>query len=262
MVNPGLYREYEDLYQCKNNTGGYIVVETIGTFVPFVLLVVSILSLVNIAAVQARVHNALTQAANNISMYCYTLEILGIANELTTLDSKASRVIEAADSVKNDISSILLGFDSMSGAGARGVMNRVFGSGEEAAGDPKKVLQQIMYYGINELRAAAFEELLRPLIGRYLGNGEISGDEYLITAGVVNRITGARGLDALEFHRFGSLGLKGSALIDKDGNVRINVEYEILYRFGSLPLPFSPTLRVTQTVVTKAWLNGSGKGYW
>ena len=245
---------------------GYIVVETVGAFVPFVLLVVSILSLVNIVAVQARIHYALTQAANTLSMYSYTLEVLGVANNLTTLDNKANRVASEVDAIRSDVNSVLSGFDSLSGiTGAvesgGSAVNRVYGLGEEAVGDPKAALQLIMNYGVNELRNLAFEALVRPMVGRYLANDSKTGDTYLTEAGVVNRRTGAEGLRALEFYQFRNIGTGNSALIDKDGNVKLTVEYEIKYTFGSLPLPFSPTLRITQTAVTKAWLNGSGKGY-
>ena len=40
----------------RRDERGYIVVETIGSFLLFVLAVTSILSLINIVAVQARVH--------------------------------------------------------------------------------------------------------------------------------------------------------------------------------------------------------------
>ena len=254
----------------KKNNGdedGYIVVETIGAFVPFVLLVVSILSLINIVAVQARVHYALTQAANTLSMYSYTLEVLGVANDMTTLDNKAYKVASEIGAIKNDINSVLSGLDSLSnisGALESGgnAANRVFGWGEEAAGDPKTALQYLMNYGANELRGLVIEAMARPLVGRYLANGNISGDTYLARAGVINKRTGARGLYALEFYQFSNAGLGNSMLIDKDGNVKLVAQYEILYTFGRLPLPFKPTLRITQTVVTKAWLNGSGKGYW
>ena len=247
--------------------GGYIVVETIGAFIPFVLLVVSILSLVNIATLQARVHYALTQAANTLSMYSYTLEVLGISNDLTALDNKAYKVAGEANAIKNDVNSVITGLDSLSDIGGAldgggRAINRVFGWGEEAAGDPKSALQLLMNYGLNDLRNRIFEELARPLVGRYLASGGITGDAYLKGAGVVNRQTGAVGLGALEFYQFSNLGLGNSVLIDRDGNVKLTVEYEILYTFGGLQLPFSPTLRITQTVVTKAWLNGSGKGYW
>ena len=246
---------------------GYIVVETVGAFVPFLLLVISILSLVNIVTVQARVHYALTQAANTFSMYSYTLEVLGVANNLTRLDNKAARVTSEANAIKNDINSVFSGINdfsdlvtSVSTGGS--IINRVLGLGEEAAGDPKGALQILMSYGVNELRGKVFEELARPLVGRYLANGEMSGDEYLRRAGVVNSNSGAEGLEALEFYRLVNLGGRNSVLIDLNGNVKLTVDYEIKYTFGGLPLPFGPTLRVTQTAITKAWLNGSGKGYW
>jgi len=244
----------------RTDDNGYVVVETVGAFVPFLLLVISILSLVNIVAVQARVHFAMTQAANTLSMYCYTLEVLGIANNMTTLDNKAFKVVGEANAMKNDIDSVISGVNVLSGVSD--VSKRTFGWGEEVAGDPKAALQLLMNFGINELRNQVFEELARPLVGRYLGNGDLTGDEYLRRMRVVNTHTGKRGLEALEFYQFRNLGLGNSVLIDRDGNVKLIVEYEIEYTFGGLPLPFSPTLRVTQTVVTKAWLNGSGRGYW
>ena len=246
---------------------GHIVVETIGAFVPFVLLVISILSLVNIVAVQARVHYALTQAANTLSMYSYTLEVLGVANDMTTLNNKAYKVASEVGAIKEDINSVLAGLDSLSNIGGAidaggNAANRALGWGEKAAGDPKAALQLLMNYGIDELRGLVFESLARPLVGRYLANGSITGDAYLARAGVINKRTGARGLYALEFYQFSNMGLGNSVLIDKDGNVKLVAQYEILYTFGGLPLPFKPTLRITQTAVTKAWLNGSGKGYW
>ena len=251
----------------RDDENGYIVVETIGAFVPFVLLLISILSLVNIVAVQARIHYAITQAANTLSMYSYTLEVLGVANNLTTLDNKANKVAGEANGIIGDINGVLNGIESISGVGGAidsggNAINRVFGWGEEAAGNPKAALQLLMNYGLNELRNKVFEELARPLVGRYLANGGVSGDSYLRNAGVVNTQTGRTGLDALEFFQFSNLGLGNSVLINRDGNVKLTVEYEVMYKFGNLPLPFKPTLHITQTVITKAWLNGSGKGYW
>ena len=219
--------------------GGYIVVETVGTFIPFVLLVISILSLVNIVTLQARVHNALTQTANSLSMYSYVLKVTGVADDLITINDKAS---VAGDS----INAVLSGIDSLSkGNGQSGdVGDRVLSGLESAAGDPKAMIQSFANYGIDELRNMASAQVVRPLIGRYLANGEMSSDEYLRTVRVVN------------------FELSDCTIIDRNGNVRLTAEYEIEYTFGALKLPFGPTLKVTQTVVTKAWLGGSGEGYW
>ena len=242
---------------------GHIMVETIGTFVPLVLLVISILSLVNIVAVQARVHNALTQAANTLSMYCYPLEVMGIADSLTAIDDEASAVSGGIGGLKSGIDSALSGIKAMMGNAnsANNAGNRAYSSSEEAAGDPQAVLGNLASYGMSEALGQITEELVRPLVGRYLANGDSSGDGYLRRAGVVNRQSGSRGLDALEFHQWGNFGIGNSVLIDANGDVKLTVDYEIEYTFGALPLPFTPTLKITQTVKTKAWLNGSGEGY-
>jgi hypothetical protein len=123
------------------------------------------------------------------------------------------------------------------------------------------VVGLIASYAAEELRSKLFEELVRPLVGRYLANGDMSGDEYLRSVRVVNRDSSAAGLSALEFYNAGNLGTGNSVLIDMDGNVKLIVTYEVEYTFGALPLPFGPTLQITQTAVTKAWTNGSGEGY-
>ena len=250
----------------RDDDAGYIMVETIGTFVPLVLLVISILSLVNIVAVQARVHYALTQAANTISIYCYPLEVLGIAGSLSDINRDASRLSGEVAALRTTFDSALSGINSMTGNGnasgnAGGGANSGFSLAEEAAGDPQTAIGLFLNYGISEASGQIFEELVRPLVGRYLANGDAGGDGYLRRAGVVNRRTGSRGLDALEFHQGGNFGVGNSVLIDANGNIKLTVMYEVDYTFGALPLPFTPTLRITQTVITKAWLNGSGEGY-
>ena len=246
----------------KDN-GGHIMVETVGTFVPLVLLVVSILSLVNIVAVQARVHYALTQAANTLSMYCYTLEVLGVADSMSAIDADAARISGFGDDLESALSGVngVMGSPNAAGGAGGGAANRVFSMAEEAAADPQAALGVLLNYGMNDVVGYVFEGLARPLVGRYLANGNMSGDEYLRRSGVVSRQSGNRGLDALEFHQGNNSGLGSSALIDANGNVRLTVTYEVDYTFGALPLPFTPTLRITQSVKTKAWLNGSGEGY-
>ena len=58
----------------RKDERGYIALETIGSFVPLFLLISSILLLVDVAATQARVHYALTQTAEEMSIYSYLAE--------------------------------------------------------------------------------------------------------------------------------------------------------------------------------------------
>jgi len=244
---------------------GYIVVETIGTFVPFVLLLVSILSLINIVTVQARMHYALTQTANTLSTYCYVLEVLGMSDSLMGINKKAGKTAEQIGEIKDNINAVINALD---------VFNATLGDiedGLDAIGslvdiadrmtaDPEALFQDLMCYGLEELLSVALEEMARPLVARYLRNGGMTGDEYLKNAGVVDRRRAVSGLKALQFYQFSNLGTGNSALLDMHGNVKLTVTYEVKYMFGILPI--GPTLRITHTVVTKAWLGGSGKGYW
>ena len=261
----------------KENDDGYIVIETVGAFIPFLLLVISILSLVNIVALQARMHHALTQAACALSMYGYGLEVTGVANNLTSLANKSYRLEYAGGAIKDDISSVMRGINAFTdgsdavtagNAASAGVeaAKRIYDWGEEIVDDPVGVLQLFLNYGVSGLLNRLFEELARPLVGSYLANGDLTGDEYLRRAGVVSTngtgVVGARGLAALRFHDNSGETPCNSVMIDRHGNVKLVVHYEVEYTFGGLKLPFSPTLKITQTVVTKAWLNGSGRGYW
>lgn len=243
---------------------GYIVVETICAFIPFVFLVISILSLVNIVTLQTRVHYALTQAANTLSMYCYTLEVTGLADGLQQLDTESSKLKESVDDMKSDINDVIDGINSISidsiASGGESAAGRLLGWGENIADDPKSVMQLLLNYGLNEGSSYIFGQLVRPLVGRYLSSPTMTGDAYLKSVNVVG------GIDGLEFYEFtlldlDSIGQNNSILIDKDGDVRLVVQYDIEYTFASLPLPFHPTLHVTQSATTKAWLNGKGEGY-
>jgi len=196
---------------------GYIVVETVGTFIPFVLVVVSILSLVNIVTLQSRIHHALTQTALSLSTYCYVLEALGVADDLIILDRKANEFSDSVSSLQKGINSI--------------------------SGDPEGMLQNLMNFGINEIKNSVTTELFDLFIMNYLVNGTMSAEEYLKSV------------------RVASFNLVECVLIDKNKNVKITANYEVEYTFGALRLPFSPTLRITQTAITKAWLGGSGEGY-
>ena len=243
---------------------GYIVVETVGAFVPFIFLVVSILSLVNIVTLQTRVHYALTQAANTLSMYCYALEISGAAGSMMKIGTASDTVKAGADATKLDIAGVVDGIKatSLSDAGIHGrsAFERALGAGESIADDPVSAVQLMAKYGIGEGAGALTEQLVRPLVGRYLANGSLTGDEYLKSFSVKG---GLRSLDFYKFDLFdtGSVGHTNSALIDSNGDVMLVAQYEIEYKFGALPLPFKPSLKVTQTARTKAWMGGEGEGY-
>jgi len=229
----------DKLQMTNNEPNGYIVVETVGVFLPFLLLVISILSLVNIVTLQARVHNALTQTANTLSMYSYVLKATGAADGLMAADNKATSSGESIRAVIDGINFLSKGH-GISG----GTENRALEVIEEAIGDPKSIIQMLANYGLGELRGLATEQLVRPFVMRFLASNEMTGEEYLNSVRVIN------------------FDLRDCVIVDRNGNIKLTANYEIEYTFGALRLPFGPTLRITQTAVTKAWLGGSGEGYW
>ena len=125
--------------------------------------------------------------------------------------------------------------------------------------DPEAAFQLFLDYNLQEGLDALFGEAIRPLIGRYLANGTMTGDQFLKTFHVEG------GLNGLQFNDFDAFDLNttksdDSRFLTGEENVKIVLEYNIDYTFGALPLPFAK-LHICQEVMTKAWLNGVGKGY-
>ena len=243
----------------RQDQRGYIVVETIGSFLLFTLLIVSILTMINIVTVQARVHAALTQACETVSMYSYVLDLTGAASHIQNNSAKAGKVQGQVDQFRSNVNGLLDGVKNLDadqiGAKGEATLNQMQSGVDYAVGHPKEMLQYMMNYGLDKAGGAAFEQMVRPLVGRYLANGGQSGDAYLRSYGV------ADGLLGLHFY---SPDLQGndSQLLTSQGNVKIVVQYDVDYHFGALVLPFDqPKLHVTQEVMTKAWLGGEGEGY-
>lgn len=242
---------------------GYIVVETISSFLLLVLLMLSILSLVNIVTVQARVHYALTQAAETLSMYSYALDVTGIADHATANAGQAQAVQGEISTMREHIDQVLdgiqsLSFDKVKDDGTK-VGVQVHGWIDSTEENPKRTIRYLLNYALNKTANYVIaEELVKPLVGHYLSNGNQSGDEYLEMVHV------SGGLDGLDFSNGLNVTdpIKETTLLDDKGYLWLRVTYNIDYTFGALPLPWAkPTLEVTQTVVTKAWLSGTGEGY-
>lgn len=275
----------------KKDERGYIVVETIGSFILFVFLNISILSLINIVAVQARVHYALTQTAQTISMYSYTLELLGVAEPLKNIAKRTEDLTDQTNDLVGDVNNFLdsvepidqatrqdnivdviktlseLDTDKVEQAGKE-LYDDVDKIAQQITDDPMDVLRNFMSAGISNGLSAGFGELARPLMNRYLQNGGVTGDRFLRAFHVVD------GINGLDFYTLDSVGIdteegrltgietNDSFLLDSSGNLKLVVQYDVEYLFGALPLPFDDgVLHITQEVMTKAWLKGTGDGY-
>ena len=217
----------------------------------FTLLVVSILSLINIVTIQTRVHYALTQTANELSMYSYVLDALGLSNDIKALDETGRQVESDIDNMLNDLNTIQNGLTTSSSSTTDFFDNldavvEAVGSLSNSAGsalqDPKGTFVNVVRYGLDTAKNYAMQEfVIRPMLEKYLNNGNQDADAFLTSYGIVG------GLD--------SFLLDKSVFIDSAGDITIVASYEIDYTFGTLPLPFA-TIQVEQTAKTKAWLGG------
>lgn len=253
----------------KRDERGYIVVETVAAFTLFTFLMVSILSLINIVTVQARVHYALTQAAETVSMYTYTLDAMGVSEHLMASAGRSDKTEGEVNKFITNVNNVVDALEPLNLSGIQSSGQALAQQGSNLAqrmeGDPRDVMQNVMNYGIQKVGGYAFGELMRPLVGRYLTNGDLSGDAFLKAFQVEG------GLDGLNFAPGSLPGWNGedhrvttsydsTRLLTSGGDICIVVSYKINYSFGALPLPFKD-LEVTQEVVTKAWLGGQGEGY-
>ncbi|MBR2131660.1 MAG: hypothetical protein IJ955_03830 [Oscillospiraceae bacterium] len=254
----------------KRDEGGYIVVETIGSFLLFVFLMTSVLSLINIVTVQARVHYALTQTAQTVSMYTYVLDAAGVADHLQASAQRGEKVEEDLFKFQTNVNDVLksieeLNIDGIKESGGAAV-DQVKDFGGKLKKDPKAIFQDFMNLALQELSDTAFAAVIPLLLDHYLANGEMSGDEYLERFGVIDGLSGIK-LNELglvdfdwEIGRFTSTSDQSSAFLTGNGDVKIVVRYKIDYTFGALPLPFTQ-LEIKQEVITKSWLSGLGEGY-
>ena len=140
----------------SKNEKGHIVVETVGTFIPLVLLMISILSLVNIVVVQARIHYALTQAAKTISVYSYAIGKIEDSEIMKELDS----VFSGINLMKNNETT-----DSK---------------------DTIDIIGAITDYAKSELSGYLADVLVSPIVERYLTNDGETGREFLKRFGVTD----------------------------------------------------------------------------
>jgi hypothetical protein len=218
-------------------------------------------------------HFALTQAANTISMYGYTLAATGLDTPLVNLDGGAEKVRGEATASIDEINEVLrkinehdiLGIVKSAGTAT----DRFIGWADSTIDNPKQAIQLLVQYALGQGESALLELLLRPLVEHYLANGEMSGAEYLDSFRIITPLefydfTLPKYIPAAPGQKVGSVTtvpFNDSILLNKDGNVWITVRYDVEYSFMGLPLPFEPKLGIVQSVMTKMWRSGSGDGY-
>lgn len=250
----------------RGDERGAILIEFVGAYLIFFLLIFSVLALVNVISVMARVQNAAAQAANTLSMYSYVLRSSGLDERVAAYPATgiAKPVPDGAEAYVDKIREGLGALNGLSMSSSitsgsfhwEAVTVDFYTDGGDW-GRPGAVFQMVADLGLGEMKNAGFYKLgtgAQRLLLHYLANGSATGEEYL--DGFRVRIPEVRGF----MSPFDNM-LNASALIGLDGELRLTVSYDMDYTFFGLPLPIK-RLDLFHTVMTEPWLGGSGEGYW
>ena len=262
----------------RGNEEGMITVEGVLSLVPFILVILGIISFINIFAVHNKIQYALYQMGSELTCYTYFYQALGIRaadlklkEDTDTNTAKLDGAIEELNDFLSQISSFeesvnQAGSGSQAGAGNIGNViqqgQQVLGQGQqlvqtgrELISDPKGLLRGFIYLGIEKAEGAAKTFLLgaisNGLLSVYLdesfaGYRPMTADQYLKYYGVRN------GMEGLDFGRSRLFCDAQYRMID------IVVEYDIEVYFFKLFLR-DPTIHVVQRCSMPAWLDGDGR---
>ena len=228
--------------------GGYVVIETLFSFTMLIMVMTVIISLINIVAIQSRIHYAITQTAQEISMYAYVTKCLsedpdeydpGLGGGFSWVTASRG----AIDTLKSGITD----FSNQVAAGATGFFI------DEYAAELMKSLAAAPDPAASQL---IMEDAVKDVFVNYLSHDVAQSvsqaDDYLINSGVYSMDGSVQGLNAVAFTNSGGVT---STLLDANGDTVVTAAYKIEFNiFNVIPLPLY--LEVEQTVKTKAWLGG------
>ncbi len=229
---------------------GMMTVEAVLVLVPFILVILGIISFINIFAVHNKVQYSLHQMASELSCYTYFYQALGVRAADLQLKSDIDVHTENVDTAIEQIT------EFFAETGSVGVGDLVE-TGRDLISDPKGLIRGLVYLGIEKGEGAAKSWFLgtvsKGLMEIYLDEGFAKGyaqtaDDYLKKMGVKD------GLDGLDF------GQSDFFNDDKYRMIDIVVEYEVEVYFFKLFLK-DPYIHVVQRCAVPAWLDGDGVSY-
>ncbi len=239
----------------KSDEAGMLTVEAVLCLVPFVLVILGIISFINIFMVHSKVQVALYETANELSAYTYFYQALGVRDA----DGKLGKDIETGTT---EITAFLEDIETAranleGGSVSKEDFTGVIDSGRELVSSPKTLIRNVVYLGIGKAEDAGKSPLIatiaKPLAANYLdtsflSSGGQSADIYLKAFGVRN---GMNGMD------FG----KSTIFTDADHKmIDIVVEYDMDVYFFRL-LFKDPSIHIVQRAIVPAWLDGDGGSY-
>jgi len=240
----------------ENNERGLLTVEAVLSLVPFIMVILGIISFINIFMVHNKIQYAMYQVGSELSGYTYFYEALGLRSGDLALKSDIDSETAPVDTAINDISDFIGSLNSLSPSviqGGRDVVSDLRGF----ARDPKSLLRGIIYLGIeageNKGKQLLISWMSEGMVEKYLDesflpSGAMNADTYLKKCGVKN---GLQGLDYTNSQLFQDGGYRMIDLV---------AEYDVEVYIFKLFLK-DPTIHVVQRVTIPAWLDGDGVKY-
>ncbi len=253
---------------------GSVTIEATISLSAFMFAIVTILTIVNICIVQARISYALNTTAKEISQYSYLYSLTGlndsqsklynagvegtkdvskILGDINTVYNEIENLGQTGKQTPSNIDDIMSAWDSAVGSvdTIQSAGTSLYDTITDIAKDPKDLL-----FGIAKLAASEGFDLVKSrLIAAPLTKAMIKkhlvdtkeGDveSYLKSLGVVPSARGSY---------FGGLDFSKSTLFPYGSNeIRLNVSYDVKI-IALLPIDFS--FHFNQTAVTHGWLSG------
>lgn len=273
----------------KMGEDGMITVEGVLSLVPFILVILGIISFTNIFAVHNRIQYAMYQMGSELTCYTYFYQALGIRAADLVVKGDADEATEELDSAMEELDSFLEQIGSLEDdvkklpesdwSNIQENLDQVFSDGgeslekgkqlaqtaKELLSDPKALFRAIVYLAIEKAEELGKGQLLAwissVMMNVYLDESyakyhPMTADQYLKYYGVKG---GVDGLDFSESRLFSDEGT-GEDLDTKYRTIDMVVEYDIEVYFFKLFLK-DPTIHVVQRCTMPAWLDGDGVTY-
>jgi len=279
----------------RNDQGGFIALEMLTSFVVFVICFVIIITFVNLASVQLRVHHALTQTVKEIAFYTYGLHVVGVTGFIQETATLATAPTAQLGGMVGNAFDVWDGMSGMTNATSLEGIKNAAGSlvnnaeqGMEAisdvARDPMAALRGIITVGVNEGMATGLSHLFGNVIAPYFfwdymaveglmpGDGRImTGRQYFERMPVQHPDSPDISFAWHEFDRgqlragniSGFVRPTGSQFLGGAGNAEITLGIRYHIDFSPhfiLPERMRTGMSVVVSAMGRAWI-GDGRAY-
>jgi len=101
--------------ESAKNEKGIVAIETLVSFIGFLMVTVIIILFVNLAAVQTRVHYALTQTAKETAVYSYLFDIIGVTGARSSAYEQSRKTTDELNQFSNNTADV---YDVLSEGGS------------------------------------------------------------------------------------------------------------------------------------------------